>query len=318
MNIGIIGPGAIGLLFYFFLSRKVKDLILLDKDKRRALLLRNKGLTVVKNSKSYKINVNITAQPQELEDRELFLICVKSYDTLEVAKTIKSISRKNKDYFVLSLQNGLGKLEVLSEILGEEKVLGGVTNMGSTLLSPGVIKFAGEGKTIIGSLKKKTVPVLREIRSVFNSCDIPTSITSDLEGAIWSKLLINIAINPLTSILRVKNGELLNNPHSSLLMQMVLNEAHRITKRKRIKLLYNDPQTKLEAVCRATSENISSMLQDILRGKKTEIDYLNGAIYKLGESLKIPTPLNFIFFKLVKSLEETSLKRVDSFQDEKL
>ncbi len=310
MNIGVVGAGAIGSLFYFFLSKKVKNLILLDKEKKRASLLKEKGLIVFKNSKSYKVSLNITAEPQDLKDVDLFLICVKSYDTLEVARIIKSIPNRNKEYFVLSLQNGLGNLEILSEILGEEKVLGGVTNMGSTLIDVGVIRLAGEGKTIIGKRGKRLPSILKEIRSIFNACDISTSLTRDLEAALWSKLLINVAINPLTAVLRVRNGWLLKNPHSYLLMQMILNEAERVAKKKRIKLLYDDVQAKVEAVCRATSENVSSMLQDVLRGKRTEIDYLNGAIYRLGESLKVPTPLNFIFFKLVKSIEENYPQRV--------
>jgi len=303
MNITIVGPGAIGSLFYYLLSKKVKALTLLDKDPKRAASLRKKGLTVLKDSKTFRIPLNITSDPAKLKDTGLFIVCVKSYDTLKAAEFIKPACKEKS--FVLSVQNGLGNLEMLSEILGEKKILGAVTHKASTLLNPGIIKYTADGQTVLGKKGKKVPAVLREVRSLFNSAKIPTSISKDLDSVIWSKLVINSAINPLTAVLRVKNGGLLKSNQARLLMQMAGSEVERVAKRKRVKLLYDDIQTKLEAVCRVTSENISSMFQDVLTHKKTEIDALNGAVYRLGQSLKIPTPINFLLYNLVKSLEES-------------
>ena len=303
MNIVIVGPGAIGLLFYFLISKKVKTITLLDKNQERAVLLKEKGLTVLKDSKTYKIPLNITSNPGDLKEIDLFIICVKSYDTPQVAKSIKPLC--NKDSYVLSLQNGLGNREVLSEILGEEKILGAITHKASTLIGDGSIRYVADGQTTIGRNPGKPAPKLREIRTIFNSCGISTSISKDFDSIIWSKLIINIAINPLTAILRLKNGDLLKFDETRLLMQMASSEAERIAKRKRIRLVYNDTQTKVEAVCRATSDNISSMLQDVLRNKKTEIDFLNGAICRLAQTLKIPAPVNFLLYQLIKTIEQS-------------
>lgn len=308
MNIVIVGAGAIGSLFYYHLIKKVKNLSFFDADEKRASILKKNGLTVEKDSKTYKISVNVISCKDALKDTDLFLICVKSYDTVTVAKSIKSLCRKNT--FILSAQNGLGNLENLSEILGEQRVLGAVTQKASTLIDYGHIRYAADGPTQIGKKGKKLPPILREIRSLFNASSISCSISKDLDSVIWSKLIINIAINPLTAILQVKNGDLLKFNESRLLMQMASSEAERIAKRKRIKLLYGDTQTKIEAVCRATSGNISSMLQDILRNKPTEIDFLNGAICRLGQNLKIPTPVNFMLYQLVKTLQESSQERI--------
>jgi len=308
MNISIVGPGAIGCLFYSLLSRKIKSLTLLDKDKKRASFLREKGLTILKDSKSCKISANITSNPVDLKEVDLFIVCVKSYDTPQVAKIIKPLCNKNT--FVLSLQNGLGNLEILSEILGEERVLGAVTHKAATLIENGIVRYVADGQTIIGKKGRRLPSILKEVRSIFNSCAITTNISKDLDSVIWSKLSINIAINPLTAILRVKNGDLLKFNEARILMQMASSEAERVAKRKRIKLLYDDTQTKVEAVCRATSDNISSMLQDVLRNRKTEIDFLNGSICRLAQSFKIPTPVNFILYQLVKSIEQSYPQRV--------
>ena len=308
MNIVIVGPGAIGCLFYFLLSRKIKTITLLDKSKERAALLKEKGLTVLKDSKTYKIPLNITSNPEDLKDVDLFIICVKSYDTPQVAKSIKPAC--DKDTYFLSLQNGLGNREVLSEILGEGSILGAITHKASTLIDNGLIRYIADGQTTIGRNPGKPLPILREIRTIFNSCGVSTNISKDFDSIIWSKLIINSAINPLSAILRLKNGDLLKFDETRLLMQMASSEAERIAKRKRIKLLYDDTQTKVEAVCRATSDNISSMLQDVLRGRKTEIDFLNGAICRLAQSLKIPTPVNFILYQLVKMIEMSYQQRI--------
>ncbi|MBN2120846.1 MAG: 2-dehydropantoate 2-reductase [Candidatus Omnitrophica bacterium] len=312
MTICIVGPGAIGSLFYFFLSKKIKDLQLLDKDKERASCLKAKGLTILKENKSYKIPLNITAQASEITKVDLFIISVKSYDTLSAAKLIKPLC--GKDTFVLSLQNGLGNLEVLSEVLGEEKVLGAVTHNASTLIEDGIIRYAASGQTIIGKKGNKLPAVLRQIRTLFNSCGISTNLSKDLDSVIWSKLVINIAINPLTAVLRVKNGDLLKTEEARTLLQMASSEAERIARKKRIKLLYDDTQTKVEAVCRATSNNVSSMLQDTLKRNKTEIDFLNGAICRLGQNLKIATPVNFMLYQLVKTIEQSYSQLVQADQ----
>ncbi|MFC1514504.1 ketopantoate reductase family protein [Candidatus Omnitrophota bacterium] len=303
MKICIVGPGAIGLLLYFHLCKKVKDLIILDKDAKRAASLKEKGISVLKESRTFTTAVNITAEPADLKDIDLFIVCVKSYDTLSAAKAIKPLCQKNA--FILSLQNGLGNLEVLSEVLGEEKILAAVTHKASTLIDEGVIRFAADGQTMIGMKGKKLPAVVREIRTLFNSCAIAAKLVKDLNSVIWSKLIINSAINPLSAILRLKNGDLLKTGESRLLLQMASAEAERIAKRKRIKLLYDDTQTKVEAVCRATADNVSSMLQDVLRQRKTEIDALNGSICRMGQNLKIPTPVNFMLCELIKTIEAT-------------
>ena len=230
-NIVIVGPGAIGSVFYFHLSKKIKNLYFLDKDKKRSARLKEKGLTLLKESRTIKIPVNITAEPADLGEVELFIIAAKSGETPAIAKTIKPLCKENT--YVLSLQNGLGNLEVLSEMLSEEKVLGAVTHKASTLIDEGVVRYVADGQTIIGKKGKKLPSILKEIRAIFNSCAISTNISKDLDGVLWTKLIINIAINPLTAILRVKNGQLLKFNESRLLLQMASAEAERIAKRKR-------------------------------------------------------------------------------------
>ena len=187
--------------------------------------------------------------------------------------------------------------------MGQEKVIGGVTNLGATLLETGKVRHAGKGETIIGRIDGKIPVQMRQIREIFNACGLETKISKDIKGILWSKLIINVGINALTAITRLHNGRLIEFEGTRKILREAVTEAVRISKRKRIKLIYDDPLAKVEAVCEATSENISSMLQDILRKKRTEIDFINGVIVRLGQELGIPVPANLTLVDLVKTIE---------------
>jgi len=182
-------------------------------------------------------------------------------------------------------------------------VIGGITNLGATLLDVGKVRFAGKGETVIGRMDGKIPVEVRSIREIFSNAGLEIRVSRDIKGFLWSKLLINAGINPLTAITRLPNGKLLDFEGTRKILRSAVTEGIKIAKRKRIKLTYDDPLAKVEAVCEATSSNISSMLQDILNKKPTEIDFINGVIVRQGEELGIPVPVNSLLVDLVKTLE---------------
>ncbi len=300
MKILIIGPGAMGCLFAAFLS-KTQEVTLLDKNHQRAQEINDRGIIIEGISGNWEVKVKAVADAGSVTDIDLAIICVKSYNTKEAISEVKScISEKT---LVLTLQNGLGNIEVIGEVAGQDKVLGGVTNQGATLLAPGHIRHAGKGETVIGRIDGKIPVQLREIRETFNKVGLETRISRDIKGLIWSKLIINVGINALTAITRLNNGKLLQFEGTARILRDAVTEAVKIAKKKRIKLIYDDPLAKVEAVCEATALNVSSMLQDVLKNKKTEIDYINGVIIRQGQSLGIPTPVNSVLADLVKTIE---------------
>ncbi|MDD5423124.1 MAG: ketopantoate reductase C-terminal domain-containing protein, partial [Candidatus Omnitrophica bacterium] len=119
-----------------------------------------------------------------------------------------------------------------------------------------------------------------------------------------------VGINALTGILRIPNGRLLEYEESRELLRSSVQEAVKIVKRKRVKLAYDDPIQKVESVCKATAFNVSSMLQDVLNRKRTEIDFINGAIVRQGKALGIPTPVNDVLTNIIKTLEKSYQKMV--------
>ncbi|MBM3249104.1 MAG: 2-dehydropantoate 2-reductase [Candidatus Omnitrophica bacterium] len=308
MKIAIVGPGAMGCLFAAHLSKK-EDVVLIDKNEQRAKFINQNGIKLEGVSGNWQAKVKATTDPAEAENVELIIICVKAYDTKDAVKMIKNIIKE--DTLVLTLQNGVGNIEIISEIIGYDKVLGGVTNQGATLLGDGHIRHAGKGETVIGRIDGKIPVQLRDIREAFNKTNLETRISRDIKGLLWSKLIINVGINALTAITRLKNGKLIEFEGTRQILRAAVTEAVKIAKRKRIKLIYDDPLAKVEAVCEATSANISSMLQDVLRKKKTEIDFINNAIVREGESLGIPVTINSALVDLVQTIESSYGIRVE-------
>jgi 2-dehydropantoate 2-reductase len=310
MKIAVVGPGAMGCLLAASLTRAKCEVWMLDKDSSRADRLNQSGISIEGVSGNWKAGVKATAEPKDIGNADLVVICVKSYDTKSAITAARSLV--GEDTAVLTLQNGIGNIELISEVVGPEKVIGGITNMGATLLDTGKIRHAGKGETVLGRIDGKIPVEIRSIREVFNRAGLETRISRDIKGFLWSKLLINAGINPLTAITRLNNGRLLDFEGTRKIISLAVSEGTKVAKRKRIKLIYDDPLAKVEAVCQATSGNISSMLQDVLRKKPTEIDFINGVIVRQAQELGIPAPVNSLLFDLVKTIESSYDLSVDA------
>jgi len=307
MKITIVGPGAMGLLFGASLAKSKEDIHILDHDVKRAEYIKKNGIKV-EGITNFSTKLDISSDPKRIGSSDLVIICVKSYDTEDAIKHSKSLIGNNTQ--VITLQNGIGNVQILDEAVGEDRVVGGVTNQGATITGLGQIRHAGKGDTVIGKKDKKVLGSIRDISRILGKAGFPTKISKDINSLIWSKLIINVGINALTAITGLNNGRLLNYDGTRSIMKQAVSEAVKVAKRKRIKLIYDDPIQKVESVCRATAKNVSSMLQDVLNKKKTEIDFINGAIIRQGKSLNIATNANEILTSLVKTLEESYDKRV--------
>ena len=321
MRIAVVGPGAIGCLFAGMLAKSGQDVWLLDKTgQKRTEKIASEGIRIEGLSGKHKVKVNITSRPEDINKPQFILICVKSYDTETAVKRIKSFL--SDDSYVVTLQNGLGNVDTIAEVAGENNLIAGVTSQASTLLSEGCVRHLGKGETIIGrwqvSGKKQArqwkIPrrSIEELADVFKNAGFPTKVSDKMKDVIWSKLIINAGVNALAAVTRLTNGRLLEYEGSRHILKQAVLEASKVARRKKISFDYSDPLKKTESICSATSENISSMLQDILKKQKTEIDYINGAIAREAEALEIKAPVNNVLTYLVKTIENSYNKEVKS------
>ncbi|MBW1775365.1 MAG: 2-dehydropantoate 2-reductase [Deltaproteobacteria bacterium] len=308
MDFLVVGPGAMGCLFAARLKKAGRKVTLLDYRPKRVDHINQHGIRVEGITGEYEVRVPaVTGKGTEIPD--VALVCVKANQTRKAAEDLAAWL--GSEARVLTLQNGLGNLEILEEIFGKERVLGGVTAEGATLLGPGHIRHAGQGDTIIGPEGPPDDPVW-EIVSAFKEAGFSIRSAENVNDLIWGKLIVNVGINALTAITRLKNGRLPDIEGTSLIMEKAIREAVAVAHAKGIDLPYPDPFKRVVAVCRATSGNIASMLQDVLKQRITEVAFINGAIVREGKELDIPTPVNHTLTCLVQAIEATYDERVNS------
>ena len=301
MKIAILGAGAIGSTIGGHLAEAGFDVTLIDIWKEHVDAINKRGLHLFGVSGDRYIEVKATTSPRELEKMDIVILSVKAYDTKKAIQSSSNIF--SGDTLLISIQNGLIPIDEFKAISSLKYVFRGVTNHGATIIGPGEVYHAGSGPTYIGDPTRMFKEKALEAVNIFNSAGLETYFEADIDSLVWSKLLVNVGINAITAVTRKKNGAIAELPELYKVMELAVSEAIMIANKLGIRLMYDNPYIHIKNVALKTAENRSSMLQDIERGRRTEIDYINGAIVKLGEELGVPTPVNMVLTLLVKSLE---------------
>lgn len=305
-SILIVGTGAMACLFAARLASTGVDVTMLGSWPEGLAALRKDGVRLVDPApeggaeRRYPVRVAEippAGEPLQLPETRYALVLVKSWQTNRSGCLLRSCLAPNG--LALSLQNGLGNREALAESLGPERVALGVATVGANLAGPGTVRAGGEGSLFIGDH-----PQLEPLVALLQRAGFEVELTSDPDALLWGKLAINAAINPLTALLGVPNGELLKRPSARQLMAGLARETAAVAFAQGIRLPYPDPVAMAETVAERTALNRSSMLQDIQRGAPTEIDAICGNIVEAGEEFGIETPLNRSMTLLVKALVE--------------
>jgi len=299
----IVGTGALACLFAARLSNAGIPVTMLGTWKEGLQALRQNGVRLVNSEGGEQtFPVQVAEDTRDVSGTRHALVLVKSWQTGRAARQLSECL--DASGLALSLQNGLGNREQLVEALGPERVALGVTTAGATLLGPGRVRSAGEGSLVLGNH-----PRLAPFMKLLYRSGFALEESEDTSSLLWSKLVINAAINPLTALLNVTNGELLNRPAACDLLADTAGEVAAVAAALDIQLSYPDPVAACQAVAQRTAANRSSMLQDLQRGAPTEIDAICGAITAAGEEAGIPTPINRTLWQLVKARVEGTISQ---------
>lgn len=291
----IVGTGALATLFAARLSTHGHPVTMLGTWKTGLRALRKNGVRLVDaNGLEHAHPVEATDNPADCKGARYALVLVKSWQTERVARQLTDCLAE--DGLALTLQNGMGNRELLAEILGPPRVALGVTTTGATLLGPGLARAGGEGVISV-----EAHPRLGPLEAALTGSGFNVQVVNDADALVWGKLVINAAINPLTALLRIPNGELLQRPAAHKLMGVLAQEAAAVATAQGIHLPFEDAVQAAEDVARKTANNHSSMFQDIRRGAPTEIDAICGAITQTGEKLGVSTPANRVCWHLTRA-----------------
>jgi 2-dehydropantoate 2-reductase len=297
MDMLIEGSGALACLFAARFAQHGMQVTMTGSWKEGIQAISEQGVCLTEDDGQEKAySVRVIQRDDKCEPHAQALVLVKAWQTESAARHLLQILAPNG--LALTLQNGLGNYEKLSGYLGAERVCLGTTTAGATMLGPGRVKVAGRGGITLVSH-----PGLEPMVDGLQKAGFSVAIVNDLQALLWSKLVINAAINPLTALLRIPNGELLTRPSARALMAETAREAAAVAEAQNIQLPYSDLVEKVEDVVRNTAANRSSMLQDILRGAATEVDAINGAVVQAGEAMGLPVNVNRTLWRLVKAVE---------------
>ncbi len=307
MRIAIIGAGAIGSLFGARLKNSGNEVLLVDRDSRTVSEIRSRGVRLrLSDGKTSRVHVPIKQAPASLRDFEQILFAVKAYSTEEAARQQRTLVKPEAT--IVTLQNGLGNLEALARCFGKGRVVGGSTTEASLLLGPGWVAHAGGGRTVVGELNGTRSKRCLNIVGMFQEAGFETELTRNVMGVVWAKVIVNSAINPVSALTRLRNGQLAGEEALKDLMLRTLSEGVETSRAERVKLEPEGVALLLFRILRATAQNQSSMLQDVVNERRTEIRQLNGAIVEKGRRHRVSTPYNELLTSLILGLERSRVK----------
>ncbi|MDB5884594.1 MAG: ketopantoate reductase [Polaromonas sp.] len=303
MKIGILGAGALGCAMGGVLTEAGHEVWLINRHAGQVDVMNTRGLILRTGGIDRTVAVRAAATAGPVGTVELVIVLVKSFHTAEAMQA--ALSLLGPQTTVLSLQNGLGHEDVLAGIVGRERLLAGKTYVGGTQLAPGhVIAGTVNKLTLIGELDGGVSARVRRMADVFNQAGLDTTVSDNIMGAIWDKLLVNVATGALSAISRLPYGLLYQSPELQACAVAAVSEAMAVARASGVTLSIAEPGDAWRmAGAGLPYEFKPSMLQSLEKGSRTEIDYINGAVVRQGEKVGVPTPVNQTLVACIKGIE---------------
>jgi 2-dehydropantoate 2-reductase len=306
MRIVIVGAGAIGGLFGALLARGGQEVVFIDPREEVVAAINRQGIGLSAFGSDPDavtfIAARATSDAQTVEVCDAILLTVKAFDTLAATRSVAHLITQESP--IVTLQTALGTLELMQRVERRSNIMAGFTFMAAVALGPGRVRQGGWGTTYLGELDGTISPRAARMSQIFNEVGIETEAVKEILGRLWCKAIIHAAINPVSAILRVKNGRLLEKMESISLMKRLIDEGRTVAAACGIELHYDDLYELLFESCRRTADHASSMLQDLLSNRRTEIDYLNGALYRYGIAHSVAVPTQQTVIELVRLLDK--------------
>ena len=300
MRIAVIGAGAMGGMFGARFADAGAEVVLVDRDAEHVRAIATDGLAVEREDGQHWHRLLAVTDPTGLAPADLVLVMVDCNATGEAAAVAGGLLAP--DGAALTLQNGIGNVEALVEVLGEARVMAGSTMNSAARTGPGRVAHTHLGKTVLGEPDGSRTERLEEVAKLFEAAGLPVAVTDNVMGHIWQKFVLNAALNPVSAITRLRPGEIADSPAARDLVNAILDEVLAVVAAEGISLPDLDARESIlgHAVGRM---NKPSMLQHVEQGRRTEIDALNGALLAYAARHGIACPVNATIVQLVKAIE---------------
>jgi 2-dehydropantoate 2-reductase len=293
MKVAVMGAGAVGCFYGAKLGRAGHSVTLIGREQHVAAV-QERGLILEMGGATHTVTAGATTDPSGIADADVVLFCVKSDDTAAAGRDMLPYLRH--DTVILGLQNGVDNAPRLQAVL-HQPVIAAAVYVASDMPAPGHVRHSGRGDLVIAAS-----PSSEAIAEMFQHAGVPTTTSENVLGALWAKLIINCSYNALSAIAQLPYGRLIEVEGICDLMQDVVSECLAVAEGLRVTI----PGDSLGAVlglAASMPNQFSSTAQDLARGKRTEIDHLNGYIVRTGRELGIPLPVNRSLTAIVRLMK---------------
>lgn len=304
MRVAVLGAGAVGCYYGGLLARAGTPVTLVGRPAHVEAIGRD-GLSIEWADRRETIRVGASTDVAAVKDADVVLVCVKSPDTDAAARSLAPHLRA--DTVVASLQNGVDNAERLRAVL-PQPVLAAVVYVGAYMEGPGVVRHTGRGDLVLGAsradaTRPEVARGLDRVAAMFEAAGIGCPVSDDIDAALWTKLAINCAFNAISALGRARYGRMARDPRIRALMEGTVRESVAVARAGGVALDERRLVDAVWGVADALAQQYSSTAQDILRGKPTEIDSLNGFVAARADALGVDAPINRALFALVKLRE---------------
>lgn len=302
MRIAIVGAGAMGCLFGARLAARGHWTLLVDTWYEHVEAIRRHGLRVDDTLCPQVMYVPVEGTASGHDPVDLVILLVKAHDLREAIST--NLSLVGERTLVVTLANGLGTADEVAAVVGHHRTAVGTTAVGAILRGLGHVQHTVAGDTYVGPADGCPPSRVVQFGAVLTAAGLPTIVTDHVEEYIWTKLLLNVGYNALGAISRARNGEVARSREGRALLTTLIMEAMLVARGLGVTLHQDDPVAHSLAIgCGPIALHPSSMLQDVLRRRRTEVDYINGAIARLARSIGLDAPANAMVTQLVHLVE---------------
>jgi 2-dehydropantoate 2-reductase len=300
-RVAVMGAGAVGCFFGGMLARAGADVTLIARGPHLEALQRE-GLFIDSIHFQERVKVRASGDPAAVSGAELVLFCVKSLDTDSAAKSMAP--HLSRGAVVLTLQNGVDNAEKIRAATGMV-ALPTVVYCAAALSGPGRMRHAGRGDLVLGNSPRELTAA---IASTFEHAGVPCRLSDNIEGELWQKLVLNCASNAVTALTHAGYALAVRNPYTRQMIIQAIEETVNVARAAGVRMPVSTPELTAQLLKIFESygtEAVSSTAQDLARGKRTEIDALNGYVARRGAELGVPAPVNQTLHALVKLVEDT-------------
>ena len=300
MKIGILGAGAMGILFGGSLNKAGYDVKLIMRNRSKIETINNGGIKINLDNETYRVYPKATT-PDESNNFDLILVFTKTNDTITALESIKKFISKNT--YLMSLQNGLGNFKKLLIYVNKSKIIYGTSMAPADLINVGEVTSLGSHSSQFKSGDLNNNIFVENVALALNNAGLKSIINNNVDEVIWEKVAFNSAMNSICALLEVTPKAIHQNLKLKSFALSVALETCSVAEKAGYNINKQEVIDNIELSCKEHGDHKPSMLQDILLKKKTEIDSLNGEVARIGLSYNVKTPLNHALFNMVKALE---------------